>query len=84
MILIEPFAYHWELRKEEEMKQIDVERTHSDVLKASADASLFGEVILIVAENHDDHQHESVHGCSLWQVGPLHLECVQTEDVGTA
>lgn len=37
-----------------------------------------------MAEEHDDHKHECVHGCRLWQVGPFHFHGVPLEYIGTA
>lgn len=66
------------------MDEIDIECTHSNVLKETSAAVLLCERILIVTEEHEHNDEQNVHGCSSWKVCPLELECVPLENVGTA
>ena len=62
MVGIEPLAHLREFGQEEEVEEIDVERTYADILESSPNAFLLGEEGLVVTEEHDDDEHEGVHG----------------------
>ena len=66
------------------MEEIDIEGAGADVLESTSNPRLLGEAVLVVTEVHDDDEHEGVHGEGLGYVGPLVLDEVPPEDVGTA
>ena len=47
---IEEGAQTWQIRNEDKVQQIDVQRTPSDILQRHADGGKFGEILLVVAE----------------------------------
>ena len=84
MVGVEPLAHFGELGKEYEMEEIDVEGAGADVLESASDSGVLGEAVLVVAEIHDDDEHEGVHGECLGHDSPFVLDEVPLEDVGTA
>ena len=53
LMSIDPLPHFWPLGQEDEMKQINVERTGTDVLQATPEECLPSEYLLIVKEEHD-------------------------------
>ena len=65
------------------MQQVDVERAQTYILQAAASQRLFPETVLIMQKKHNHHQHQRIHGGSLWQVGPFATAEMPLENVGT-
>lgn len=65
------------------MQQINIKCPHSDILQETSNPVLFGEVVLIITEGDEYDGKQDIHGCSPWQVGPLELQVVPFEDIGT-
>ena len=64
------------------MDEVDVEGACAYILQQPSCKPLGGEGLLIVAEEHDYHYHEGIHGQRLWQVGPFACQVMPLEDVG--
>ena len=56
-VKIEELPYHRQLRQEEIMEQIDVERATTYELQPTSEARLFEE-IMIMPEEHEDHREQ--------------------------
>ena len=61
------------------MKEIDVKRTHTDILQCTSGPRLPAEGRGIVAEHQYDRGHQAVHGKGTGQIGPLASQFVPTE-----
>ena len=83
-IVVEPFAHLRHFRQEDEVEQVDVESTYTDVLQRATNDFVAGEPFLIIIEEDEHHREQGEHCHGARQVGPCKLQGVPAEDVGTA
>ena len=72
----EEFTHHRQLRQEEIVEQIDVERTTADELQAATQDGLIGEEIAVMPEKHEYHCQQQEHREGVRQRRPLHSQRV--------
>ena len=76
----EELAHHRQLRQEEIVEQINVERATADELQASAQGGLVGEEVAVMPEEHEHHRQQQEHRQRVGQRGPLQSEVVPLDD----
>jgi len=81
-ILVEERTDGRDVRHEEEVDEVDIERATTDILQRTADNRVAGEVLLIVAEIHKGYGQQPELSQRRGQVGPCKLEVVPLDDIG--
>ena len=76
----EELTHHRQLRQEEIMEQIDVERATADELESQSEACLFEE-LMIIPKKHEDHREQQEHGQRMGQRSPFHPKRMPFDDI---
>ena len=80
-ILVEEHSDGGHVGHKEEMDEIDVQRTTSDILQRCSDNSQLSKVLLIVAEIHKDDGKQSELSNRRRQIGPCKSQIVPLQHV---
>lgn len=75
-VQVKVVADGWQVRHEQIVNQIDVERATPDVLQAGTDNRPLGEVLLVIAEVHEDDGQQRKACQGQRQGGPGHSQPV--------
>ncbi len=80
-ILVEERTDGRDVRHEEEVDEVDIERAATDILQRTADNRAAGEVLLIVAKIHKGNRQQPELSQRRGQVGPRKLEVMPLDDI---
>ena len=80
-VLVEEHTDGRHIGHEEEMDEIDVEGATPNILQRGSYDGQLGEILLIVAEIHEDDGEQSELGNGRGQIGPLQTQLVPLQDV---
>ena len=71
---LEVFANLWYIGHKQEVNQVDIQCTTTDILQRSTYHTHLGEVVLITTEVHEYNGQQAKLSYRLWQVGPSHAQ----------